>query len=347
MRFHIFKKKYHFLLFLLCTIIPLASLQSQENIALTNNPKQHKQEGVYKSYRDKAAYPFVVYDPQFPDSVKAPVILFLHGRSLSGTDLKKVFSYGVLDAIGRGKEIPAIVVAPQVSKSQFWEPDKVLSVLNFVQKNYVTDLQKVYVVGMSLGGYGTLAFAGKYPERMAAGVAMCGGGNTNDACNIAATNMWIMHGEKDRAVPVSESITIYEAITSCDQKGDCHLTLYPQFGHGELAKEFYKDTLYNWLFQYQLSDTSYKELVLSSTPDDIAIDHAIQEEPETLEIEVSSSASMHSPSNPNKPSYHIIQKGDTLYGLSRKYGIPLSKLYALNGLNEQSILHIKQKIRLY
>ena len=334
-------------------IIVLVSLStsiqvySQEQHEGTDNPRSSKNQGTYKSYRDKAAYPFVVYDPQLPDSVKAPVILFLHGRSLSGTDLKKVFSYGVLDAIGRGKEIPAIVIAPQVSKSQFWEPDKVLTVLDFVQKNYATDLQKVYVVGMSLGGYGTLSFAGKYPNRMAAGVAMCGGGNANDACNIAATNMWILHGEKDKAVPVSESITIYEAITSCDQTGDCHLTLYPHFGHGELAREFYKDTLYNWLFQYQLSDSvSLTEPILETDQ----IEKINCGGPPAISPVDMLKQEKSKPKNEKKdllPAVHFVKKGDTLYALSKKYNIPLNKLFEINGLDEKSILHLNQKIRLY
>jgi predicted peptidase len=68
--------------------------------------------------------------------------------------------YGVLDALNRRKNIPAIVVAPQLKKSESWNPDKVLEILDYVQSNYVTET-RVYAVGMSLGGCGRLHFAGK------------------------------------------------------------------------------------------------------------------------------------------------------------------------------------------
>lgn len=134
---------------------------------------------------DQADYNFWISLPE--DSIlesKPPVLIFLHGKSLSGTDLNKVRKYGVIHEMDNGRKIPAIVVAPQVA-SGHWVPEKVLSVLNYIQKTYNTDSSRVYVCGMSLGGYGTMHFAGKYPERIAAAVALCGGGNVKDACNLS------------------------------------------------------------------------------------------------------------------------------------------------------------------
>jgi len=105
-----------------------------------------------------------------------PVLIFLHGRSLSGTDMNKVKRYGVISEIEKGRKIPAIVIAPQVV-SGAWDPEKIIEILDFVQKKYNTNTDRVYVCGMSLGGYGTLSFTGKYPERIAASVALCVGGN--------------------------------------------------------------------------------------------------------------------------------------------------------------------------
>lgn len=209
------------------------------------------------SVRSGADYPFVLYLPE--DSIlnnNPPVIVFLHGRSLSGTDLELVKKYGVIDAIERGRNIPAIVIAPQVKKGETWVPAKILSTLEYVQKKYTVDNNRIYVTGMSLGGYGTLFFAGAYPDKIAAAVALCGGGNTKDACNLAQTNVWIQHGKLDRAVPHSESTVMVNAIRACDSKANCIFTSYPNADHGDLADEFYKDTLYNWLFQYSLDNPS-------------------------------------------------------------------------------------------
>ena len=114
-----------------------------------------------KTMTDKTTYPFWINVPEKESTEKQPILIFLHGKSLSGTDLNRVRRYGVLRAMDKGRKIPAIVVAPQLAKGS-WNPDKVLEVLEYVQKNYNTDSTRIYVCGMSLGGYGTLHFAGKH-----------------------------------------------------------------------------------------------------------------------------------------------------------------------------------------
>jgi predicted peptidase len=112
-----------------------------------------------KSIRNQAEYPFWLHLPS--DSIlksKPPILIFLHGRSLSGSNLDLVKKYGVIHEIEKGRSIPAIVIAPQVLSGKSWEPKKILSVLQFVQRNFDTDTNRVYVTGMSLGAYGTLGF---------------------------------------------------------------------------------------------------------------------------------------------------------------------------------------------
>ncbi len=300
-----------------------------------------------REYRTQAAYPFLLYSPDnVPKDEKLPVIVFLHGRSLSGNDLNMVKRYGVLDALKRGKKIRAIVVAPQVKKSESWHPDKVLNVLEYVQSRYNTDETRVYVVGMSLGGYGTLHFAGKYPDRVAAAVAMCGGGDVKDACKISTTNMWIQHGKMDRAVPYERSKEMYDAIKSCNPKAECHLTLYPNYGHGELAHEFYKDTLYNWLFQFQLGSTPEKQF----DPQEFAdLDDVDSESTEILEINKSEAKNMAVTKGQAKTvasAVHTVKKGDTLYSIAKKHKTTVAKLCKINGIKETSTLQLGQKIKI-
>ena len=174
--------------------------------------------------------------------------IFLHGKSLSGTDLNLVKRYGVISEIEKGRKISAIVVAPQTNNG--WDPTKVLSVLNFVKKTFEVDTNRVYVVGMSMGGYGTLNFAGKYPEQVAAAVALCGGGNIKDGCNLATIPLWIQHGTLDEAVPISESEKIVRAIKNCNGGENLKYTPLKGADHGDLEKMFRTDELYNWLFQF-------------------------------------------------------------------------------------------------
>ncbi|MFM7636719.1 MAG: prolyl oligopeptidase family serine peptidase [Crocinitomicaceae bacterium] len=204
-----------------------------------------------KAIYSQADYPFLLHLPA--DSIlksKPPVLIFLHGRSLSGNNLEMVKRYGVIHEIEKGRKIPAIVVAPQVQAGKSWEPEKVLSVLQFVQKTFNTDSNRVYVTGMSLGGYGTLGFAGAYPEIVTAAVALCGGGNTKDGCDLAQVPLWIQHGTKDYAVPISESEKIVKAIKNCNGGENLKYTVHNGASHGALERAFRTDELYNWLFQF-------------------------------------------------------------------------------------------------
>lgn len=201
-----------------------------------------------KTIKNKTTYPFWINVPEKESTEKQPVLIFLHGKSLSGTDLNRVRRYGVLRAMDKGRKIPAIVVAPQVAKGN-WNPDKVLEVLDYVKKNYNVDESRIYVCGMSLGGYGTLHFAGKYADKITAAVAICGGGNVKDGCKLATIPLWIQHGDVDYIVPMSESKKVVDAIKKCDENADVTLTIIKGGNHGNVERLFHEDAMYDWLFQ--------------------------------------------------------------------------------------------------
>lgn len=179
-----------------------------------------------------------------------PILIFLHGRSLSGSDLNTVKRYGVIHEIEKGREIPAIVIAPQVPAGKSWEPKKIMNVLKYVQSQYTTDTNRVYVAGMSLGGYGTLHFAGEYPNTVTAAVALCGGGNPSDGCDLATVPLWIQHGNLDNAVPISESQKVVNAINACNGGENLTFTVHKGADHGDLEKVFRTDEMYDWMFKF-------------------------------------------------------------------------------------------------
>lgn len=202
-----------------------------------------------KAYNEKSGYSYWVRMPkEVAKKEKVPVIIFLHGRSLSGHDLSRVKRYGVLRAIERGKDLDAIVVAPQTANG--WDPDKVMEVLDKVEKDYPVDKERIYVCGMSMGGYGTMDVAGKYPDRIAAAVAICGGGTLSYACNLTQVPLWIQHGSADRAVPASESKKIYNAIKKCDKNADATLTIIPGGTHGSVERLFHGEKIYDFMFRH-------------------------------------------------------------------------------------------------
>ncbi|MFZ4860693.1 prolyl oligopeptidase family serine peptidase [Sphingobacterium sp. Mn56C] len=204
-----------------------------------------------KPVKNKTKYDFLL---RLPDSYsengdKEPILVFLHGKSLSGNNLDRVKRYGVLYAMDRGQEVPGIVVAPQTANG--WKADDVMEVIDYVLENYNADPSRVYVCGMSMGAYGTLDVAGKYPDRIAAAVAICGGGLLKDAQNLAQVPLWIQHGNRDRAVPVSESKKIFNAIKQYNKDADATLTIIPGGTHGSVERLFHSSKIYDWLFSYK------------------------------------------------------------------------------------------------
>lgn len=200
----------------------------------------------------KSSYPFLL---SIPDTsvviLKKPLLIFLHGRSLSGNNLQTVRKYGIIHEIDKGRKIPGYVIAPQVKAGESWNPEKLNELLNFMIANYEVDTNRVYVAGMSLGGYGTLHFVGKYSSRIAAAAAFCGGGNPKDACSLGTVPLWIIHGTADKAVPYSESQKMARAIENCTGKDKLTFTTITGGGHGSPEKYFRMDSFYSWLWSFQ------------------------------------------------------------------------------------------------
>lgn len=185
---------------------------------------------------------------------KKPLVIFLHGRSLCGTDLEKVMDYGTMDAIVSGRKIDAYVIGPQ-NPGGAWKPSKLADVMDWVINNYPIDTTRVYVLGMSLGGYGSIDFAATYPDRVAAAMAFCGGGLVKDYSGLCNVPLWIIHGTADQLVPIGESRKVVNAMK---RDGDTSLLRYDEWvgvNHSRLARMFYTPEVYEWLFRHSLSDS--------------------------------------------------------------------------------------------
>jgi len=204
-----------------------------------------------QAIRGETTYPFLLKNsgPDSSNMEKQPLFVFLHGRSLSGTNLDRVKRYGILYAINKGQEVPGIIVAPQ-SKGG-WDADKVMEIVDYVIGHYNADPDRIYVCGMSMGGYGTMDVAGKYPERVAAAVAICGGGSRQYASNLTQVPIWLHHGTADRAVPISESKKIMRAIKKEDPDANVSLNVIKGGTHGSVERLFHDDAIYNWMLKFR------------------------------------------------------------------------------------------------
>ncbi len=200
-------------------------------------------------------YNFWVYTPQdyFYSLERTPVIIFLHGASLCGHNLNRVRRYGPLDAIVRGRDIEAITIVPQ-NPGGAWNPKKVMQVLDWVKSNYQCDSTRVYVLGMSLGGFGTMDVCGTYPDRIAAGIALCGGTSLKDVSGLGKLPFWIIHGTADRAVPIRQSKEVVEKLQNSHNDSRLRYEWLEGGNHGTPARIFYLKKTYEWLFSHSLVD---------------------------------------------------------------------------------------------
>ncbi len=207
---------------------------------------------THKAVRDDG-YAFWIYVPKDYQQYQqtTPLIFFLHGASLRGTDLNKVLKYGPLDAVKKGLEIPALIVAPQNPKGH-WDVNKLNDILEWMQRHYVYNPQRVYVLGMSLGGYGTLDFAGAYPDKIAAAIALCGGSTLHNYEGLGRLPLWIIHGTADTAVKVEESKKVVDGMKGLKVDQRLRYDWIKGASHGDLARYFYLADTYDWLFLHTL-----------------------------------------------------------------------------------------------
>lgn len=182
-----------------------------------------------------------------------PLVVFLHGRSLCGTDLNRVMKYGTMAAIKRGLELDAYAIAPQ-NPGGAWSPDKIIKLVDWVAERYPIDTDRVYVLGMSLGGYGTIDFTAAYPDRIAAAIAMCGGGSRRDLSGLNQVPLWILHGTADAAVSVNESRKVKNKMEAAGSTPLLRYEEWPGVDHGTYARMFYHPLTYEWLFKHNLQN---------------------------------------------------------------------------------------------
>ena len=101
-----------------------------------------------------------------------------------------------------GKKFPFIIVSPQAHLPEGWEPDNLYHLLLYAKKTYRVDENRIYLTGLSMGGFGTWALATKHPEEFAAIMPICGGGDTAQAWRLRYVPVWCFHGALDNVVPI-------------------------------------------------------------------------------------------------------------------------------------------------
>lgn len=194
-----------------------------------------------------------------------PLVIFLHGSGERGDDNEAQLKWGVLNFASEQnmKMYRPIVIAPQCPEHMAWgnftkntmllkqsptEPMKLL--MELIQQtilNFPVDTMRIYITGLSMGGFGSFDAISRYPNMFAAAVPVCGGGDVSKAKEISHLPIWIFHGAMDRTVDPELSIRMVDALT----KAGAHpgFTLYPEVGHFSWIGAYSDAMMMDWLFK--------------------------------------------------------------------------------------------------
>ncbi|HIG28159.1 MAG TPA: phospholipase [Verrucomicrobiales bacterium] len=189
-----------------------------------------------------------------PDNYEAeekwPLIVFLHGAGERGDDIEKVKVHGPPKLVESGKKFPFIILSPQCPTGRRWSTDTLLDLLDDISSRYKVDAERVYLTGLSMGGYGTWDLASRDAYRFAAIAPICGGGNPSRARRMAHLPIWVFHGGKDGVVPISQSESMVDAIKAAGGT-KIDFTIYPDARHDSWTEAYNNPKLYDWFLQHK------------------------------------------------------------------------------------------------
>jgi predicted peptidase len=185
---------------------------------------------------------------------KWPLIMFLHGAGERGSNIKLVAKHGPPKMIAQGKEFDFIIVSPQCPNDLWWpeQTDLLINLLDEIEKKYRVDTDRVYLTGLSMGGFGTWSLAARFPQRFAAIAPICGGGERYAGYRLKDVPVWAFHGAKDSVVPVEESKKMVEAVKKAG--GEAKLTIYPDAEHDSWTQTYNNPELYEWFLEHRIKN---------------------------------------------------------------------------------------------
>jgi predicted peptidase len=195
-------------------------------------------------------YEYLLYVPkEYPANQRSyPLVISLHGSSLKGNDLNKLKRYGLPQLVEQGHDYEFIIASPQCPDGKFWSTDNWFEPLyeELIAK-YRIDPKRVYLTGISMGGYGVWQTAVAYPDKFAAIMPLCGGcDDSTQICRISQIPVWTFHGTADDVIPIDETERLVKRLNQCN--GNVKFTKLDKVGHS--IQYLYEDnTIYDWLLK--------------------------------------------------------------------------------------------------
>ncbi|MCP4190080.1 MAG: prolyl oligopeptidase family serine peptidase [Planctomycetaceae bacterium] len=191
---------------------------------------------------------YLLYRPDgYQPDQNWPLMIFLHGAGERGNHLEIVKSHGPPKLIEQGKTFPFLVVSPQCESGKWWRPDAVCHLLDGVLQTNAIDPKRVYLTGLSMGGYGTWSTVARSADRFAAAAPICGGGDPARVNQHRHVPTWAFHGAKDPTVPLANTERMVAALKAVDGLIEC--TVYPELAHDAWTETYENRELYEWMLK--------------------------------------------------------------------------------------------------
>lgn len=182
---------------------------------------------------------------------KWPLLLFLHGSGERGNDnLDLVKKHGPPKIVDEKKDFPFITISPQCPTDKRWNPQELAKLVDSLANTHAVDPQRMYVTGLSMGGFGTWQLLAEYPGKFAAAIPICGGGDPSLAEKMKGTPIWVFHGAKDTGVPIALSEAMVDALKKAG--GNVKFTSYPEAEHDSWTETYNNPEVYKWLLEQKL-----------------------------------------------------------------------------------------------
>lgn len=197
----------------------------------------------------------------YDGSKPVPLLVFLHGIGERGDEPKMVLRHGLPQILDQSN-LPFVIICPQCPDGTIWsmETDALNALLDEVSNRYSIDEKRMYLTGLSMGGYGTWDYALRYPDRFAALAPVCGGTlRLEDIERIKHIPIWAFHGEMDQRIPAEGTRQLERAMKAAG--GNMKATYYPEVGHSAWVQAYSTPELYGWLLQHERrTDDEHKSI---------------------------------------------------------------------------------------
>ncbi len=202
------------------------------------------------------AYEFLLSLPDGyeDDDGSWPLVLFLHGSGERDGELSKVAMHGPLRHVREGTRYPFVLVAPQQPQGSWWDVRSLGALLDHIEATHRIDASRIYVTGLSMGGFGAWNMAETFPDRFAAVAPICGGGTPWRICPavVSGTQFWAFHGALDQVIPAQRSVEMVEQIFGCG--GAAQLTIYADAYHDSWTRTYADAVFWEWMLAQRRTD---------------------------------------------------------------------------------------------